>query len=157
MNDDPNLSPIVPERTLKPPTDWRRILRRWLPVAMLLAVFLAGLVPMWLKAQRLSGERAVSQRELRLSNIQMAAANATIDARRGEYEPARQAAAQFFTLLNEEVKQGVGSAVSAANRDQMKPILAQRDDLITLLARSDPVSADRLATIYTKFRQPTGR
>jgi hypothetical protein len=36
-------------------------------------------------------------------------------------------------------------------------LLAQRDDLITLLARGDPASAERLAAAYVQFRKTLGR
>jgi hypothetical protein len=32
----------------------------------------------------------------------------------------------------------------------------QRDDLITLLARSDPAAADRLTELYMSFRKAMG-
>jgi hypothetical protein len=38
----------------------------------------------------------------------------------------------------------------------MPSLLAQRDQLITLLARADPAVADRLADAYVSYRQTTG-
>lgn len=35
----------------------------------------------------------------------------------------------------------------------MRSVFDTRDDAITLLARSDPASADRLVDLYTKYRQ----
>jgi len=125
----------------------------WLPVAVLLGVFLVGFVPMWLKSSRLNGELFRAERQLRLDQIQLTLANAALDTRRGDYEPARQGLANFFSLVTAEQDRGIGSALPAGASDELKPLLTQRDDLITLLARGDQASAERLATAYARFRK----
>jgi hypothetical protein len=35
----------------------------------------------------------------------------------------------------------------------MQPLMAGRDELITLLARNDPSSADRLADLFVAYRK----
>ena len=80
-------------------------------------------------------------------------ASAAIDARRGDYEPARQAASQFFTSLRAEMDKGDTSNYTQAQRQGMQPLFAGRDELITLLARSDPASADRLADLFVAYRK----
>ena len=132
-----------------------RVRRILLYAALLLLVFLAGLVPMWLKSRTQARERDAARASLRISNLQNSLANAAIDARRGEYEPARQAASDFFTKLDVEIESGRDSVFSEAQRNVLRPIFATRDDTITLLARSDPASADRLLDLYTKYRQAT--
>jgi len=112
----------------------------WLPVFVLLGVFLVGFVPMWLKATRLNGELFRAQQQVRVRILQITFADATIDARRGEHEPTRQRLANFFTLVNAELDRGIGSALPATASEGLKPLLAQRDDLITLLARGDQAS-----------------
>ncbi len=129
----------------------------WLPVIVLVGVFLVGFVPMWLKSSRLNSELSRAQRQLRVEQIQMTFANATLDARRGAYEPARQRMASFFTLVNAELERGLGSALPSSASEGLKPLLVQRDDLITLLARGDPASAERLATAYADFRKAIGK
>jgi hypothetical protein len=125
----------------------------WLPVAVLVGVFLAGLVPMWLKSGRLNAELFRAQQQARVQQIQITLAGAALDARRGDYELARQALASFFTLANTELERGTGSALPIGASEGLKSILAQRDDLITLLARGDPASAERLAAVYAAFRK----
>lgn len=132
--------------------------------AVLLVVFLAGLVPMWWKSRTYKSERDAAQASLRLSNLQNSLANAAIDARRGEYEHARQAASDFFTNLGREIERGRDSVFNEAQRAGLRTMFDARDETITLLARSDPASADRLLDLYTKFRQlsapaapPSGR
>jgi hypothetical protein len=121
--------------------------------AVLLFAFLLGFVPMWLKARGYSSSLDSAERQLTLARIQSALASAVIDARRGDYEPARQAASQFFTSLRAEADKGDGSTFTRAQRDAMQPLFARRDEIITLLARSDPAAADQLSDLYVAYRR----
>ena len=119
-----------------------------------LAVFLLGLVPMWLKARENASQRDAARRELRVSRMQNALSSAAVDAARGEYEPARQSASDFFTALREEVDAAGGeSTLTPQQRESLRPLLTQRDDAITLLARSDPAAAARLLDMHAAFRK----
>jgi hypothetical protein len=122
-------------------------------VAVALAVFLLGLVPMWLKAREAASQRDAARRELRLSQMHGTLASAVIDARRGEYEPARQTVSDFFTALRTQIDAGADSALAAPQREAAAPLLARRDDVITLLARGDPASAEQLSDIYISYRK----
>jgi hypothetical protein len=117
-----------------------------------LVVFLLGLVPMWMKARGAASQRDAARRELRLSQTQGVLASAAIEARRGEYETARQTASDFFTALRGEIDAGEDSPLGARQRAAAAPLLASRDDIITLLARSDPAAADRLSDLYVSYR-----
>lgn len=130
-----------------------RVRRFILYAALLLIVFLAGLVPMWLTSRTYAHERDAAQASLQVSQLQNALANAAIDARRGEYEPARQAASEFFTKLGAEIARGRDSVFNEEQRNALRSMFDTRDDTITLLARSDPASVDRLVDFYTKYRQ----
>ncbi len=131
--------------------DWKRV---GVYLAIALALFLLGLVPMWLKARTAASQRDAAQHELRLSQMQNTLSAATIDARRGEYEPARQMASDFFTALRTQIDSDADtSAITTVQRDRVRPFLAQRDEIITLLARSDPAAADRLSDLYVSYRQ----
>jgi hypothetical protein len=125
--------------------------------AVLLVAFLLGLVPMWLKARQCAAGLAEADRRLFLVGMQHDLASAAIDARRGEYEPARQSASQFFTSVRAEIDEGDASDLTQAQRQAVTPLLASRDELITLLARSDPASADRLSELYVKYRAALGQ
>ena len=48
---------------------------------------------------------------------------------------------------------GDETAISGNQRESLKALLTERDDLITLLARGDPVAADRLSTLHVAYRQ----
>ena len=117
-----------------------------------LTFFLLGLIPMWMKAREAASQRDAAQRELRLSQMQGTLASAAIDARRGEYETARQTASDFFTALRTELDAGEDSPFSARQREATAPLLDRRDEIITLLARSDPASAERLSDLYVSYR-----
>jgi hypothetical protein len=122
--------------------------------AVLIAVFLLGLVPMWLIARQRGAERDVAERNLRLCRLENDLASAVVDARRGEYERARLAASSFFTSLLDQVDQlGRPSDLTDAQRESLRPLLNQRDDIITLLSRSDPAAVERLSELYIAFNK----
>jgi hypothetical protein len=130
-----------------------RLMRVGIYVCVLLVVFLLGLIPMWLTARESASQLAEARRELKLLQIQNTLGSAAIDARRAEYEPARQAASEFFVTLRAEMDLGTNSALTQGQRDRVTQLFAQRDEIITLLARSDPVSADRLSDLYVSYRR----
>lgn len=115
---------------------------------VLLVVFLLGLIPMWLKGRTAANSLAEAEHQLALSKTQNDLASAAIDTRRGDYEPARQALSRFFTTLSAD-----SSNYTDAQRNSMQPLLAGRDELITLLARNDPAAADRLSDLFVSYRK----
>jgi hypothetical protein len=121
--------------------------------ALMLIAFLVGFVPMWLKARESGNNLATTQRTLGLAQMQNNLASAVIDARRGEYEPARQAASQFYTSLQADIGKSDTSGLNEAQRTAAQALFAGRDEIITLLARSDPASADRLSDVYVAYRK----
>ncbi|HEX2269836.1 MAG TPA: hypothetical protein VHH35_09885 [Pyrinomonadaceae bacterium] len=138
-------------------TDNPLVRRIGIYAAVLLVGFLLGLIPMWLSARSRAAERDTAQHDLRLCRLERNLLSAAVESRRGEYERARLAASNFFTSLREQVDQTGGrSDLSVAQRESLKPLLDQRDDLITLLARSDPAAADRLAEMYMAFSKSMG-
>ena len=149
MNEDVEPVPVKRES----PSFIRRI---GIYALVLLVVFLLGFVPMWLKARTSANELAAVQQRLTLAQTQNNLAAAVIDAKRGDYEPARQSASQFFTSLLAEVDKGEGSALTDAQRTAVQPLFTQRDEIITLLARSDPASADRLSDLFASYRKIMG-
>ena len=133
------------------------LMRRFIIYAgVLLVVFLLGFVPMWLQARASAGRQADAERRLTLVEMQGNLASAAIDARRGDYEPARQAVSQFFTSLRAEIDKGDTSGFTQTQRAGLQPLFAGRDEIITLLARSDPASADRLSDLYVAYRKAVG-
>jgi hypothetical protein len=123
---------------------------------VLLLGFLLGFVPMWLQARASAAKLADAERRLTLGGMQGDLASAALDARRGDYEPARQSASQFFTSLRAELDKGDTSYFTQAQRASAQTLFAGRDEIITLLARSDPASADRLSDLYVAYRKASG-
>jgi len=115
-----------------------------------LGFFLLGFVPMWLKASNAIEQRDVAQRAVRLSQLQNSLAAATVNVQRGEYETARQTTSDFYTNLRHQLDNS-GSVFTASEREKLRPLLTERDEIITLLARSDPAAADRLFSIYSTY------
>jgi hypothetical protein len=129
---------------------WRRVA---LYVTLSAGFFLLGFVPMWVKANKVVEQRDVAQRELRLRQLQNSLAAAMVDVQRGEYEPARQTASEFYTSLRHQIDAGDSSIFTASQREKLKALLAERDDVITLLARSDPASVERLFSVYSTYKK----
>ena len=134
-----------------------RIRRFVIYVALLLLAFLLGFVPMWFKSRECSSSLAEAERQSILARMENSLASAAIDARRGDYETARQAASDFFTALRAEADRGDDSALSQAQREGVQPLFSRRDEIITLLARSDPASADPLSDLYVSYRKIMNR
>jgi len=140
-------------RQSKPVNTSHRIRGFILYVARLLVAFLAGFVPMWLRSRERSSSLSEAVRQSSLAKMQNALGAAAIYARRGDFETARLAASGFFTLLRAETSKGVDSALSQAQIAGLQPLLAQRDEIITLLARGDATSADVLSDVYVSYRK----
>jgi hypothetical protein len=130
-----------------------RMRRLFIFAVLLLVVFLCGFVPMWLKSRECSSSLAMTSHQLSIARVENALASAVIDARRGEYESARQAASNFFTSLRAETDSGNASVFSQTQRDGLLPLFAQRDETITLLARNEPGSAERLLDMYISYHK----
>ena len=99
----------------------------------------------------------VAAHQLDMARMQNALASAAIDARRGDYESARQAASSFFTSLRDEANKGDSSSLSQAQKDGVEPVFTRRDEIISLLARNDPAATERLSDLYVSFREFTSK
>jgi len=138
------MSKDVQRKPVKIPPWVRRVI---IYTVLLLVVFLLGFVPMWWKSRECSSRLSEAEQQLNLARVQNTLASAAIDARRGDYESARESASDFFTFV------GDASALSPAQIEGVQPLLTQRDEIITLLARGDPAAADRLSDLYGSYRE----
>jgi len=145
------------DRQSKPAKTTHRIRGFSLYVARLLVAFLLGFVPMWLKSRERSSNLAEAKRQSSLAKMQNSLGAAAIDARRGDYETARQAASDFFTSLRTEFNRDVDSALSQAEIASLQPLLTRRDEIVTLLARGDATAADLLSDLYVSYRTIVNR
>lgn len=129
---------------------WRRVA---LYATIASGLFLLGFVPMWLKTTWAVEQRDAAQRVVRLAQLENTLAAAMIDVQRGHYEPARQLTSDFYTDLRRQVDDDNGSLFTPAQREALKSLLTERDEMITLLARSDPSATDRLFAVYSTYNK----
>lgn len=146
----PRLVDPVTEKPTKRNIPWKRVA---VYVALAVGFFLIGLIPMALRARQYAEEREAAQHEVRLKQMEIQLAAAVINADRGEYEPARQTASDFFTSLRSQIDRGAESDLSNVQRERLKGLLSERDHVITLLARSDPAAVTHLSNIYATYQK----
>jgi hypothetical protein len=117
----------------------------------LAVAFLIGFVPMWLQARMQLSETRALQAQLNVMRLESTLAAAALLARRGEYDPARDAMTRFYSDLRVQIDHP-NSVFGPERKEGLREALSGRDEVITLLARSDPASAERLAALYMTQR-----
>jgi hypothetical protein len=108
---------------------------------------------MWFTTTRAIEQRDAAQRGVRLAQLQNTLAAAVIEVQRGEYEPARQLTSDFYTNLRRQTDGDTASLFTPSQREGLRSLLEQRDELISLLARSDPAATDRLFGVYSTYNK----
>jgi len=146
----PSKSNVLSTRISSLAIPWKRVA---LYATIALGFFLLGFLPMWFKSSRAIEQRDAAQRGVRLAQLQNTLAAAVIDVQRGHYEPARQLTSDFYTNLRRQVDGDSGSLFTFVQREGLSSLLAERDELITLLARSDPEATDRLLNVYSTYNK----
>ena len=116
-----------------------------------LAGLLIALIPTGIRLIQTQGERDALQQQLRAANLEMNLSSAALMARHGDYAAARDAASRFFTDAAQAVDSG-DKMLTAAQVSFLQSVLADRDALITLLARGDPAGAERSTALYVAHR-----
>jgi hypothetical protein len=111
---------------------------------------------MWMSLRTANAEHEVTKKELVKEQITNSLTTGIIDARRGEYEAARQEASDFYSKLRAEIEKEKDSAYSEGQINNLKPVFDNRDGMITLLAQRDQASVERLTDIYLKYQQAVG-
>jgi hypothetical protein len=144
----PSKSNVLSPRFSAPAIPWRRVA---LYATIALGFFLLGFVPMWFKTDAAIEQRDAAQRAVRLAQLHNTLASAVIDVQREQFEPARQLTSDFYTNLRRQVDNDSNTLFTASQREGLTSLLGERDELITLLARSDPGSIERLFRIYSTY------
>jgi hypothetical protein len=129
---------------------WKRVA---LYATLSLGFFLLGFAPMWFKTAHAIEQRDAAQRGVRLAQLQNTVAAAVIEVQRGQYEPARQLTSEFYTNLRRQVDGDSGSLFTSSQREGLRSLLAERDEVVTLLARSDPAATGRLFVVYSTYNK----
>lgn len=146
----PSKSNVLGTRISSLAIPWKRVA---LYATIALGFFLLGFLPMWFKSSRAIEQRDAAQRGVRLAQLQNTLAAAVIDVQRGHYEPARQLTSDFYTNLRRQVDGDTASLFTPSQREGLRSLLTERDELITLLARSDPAATDRLFDVYSTYNK----
>ena len=120
-------------------------------ISVIGTAFLLGLVPMWLLAHSRGVQRNAVIAQSALLRIQNEIASAALHAERGEYEAARQRASRFYTHVAELLDHD--AQLTDSQRDVLKPLLASRDEVITLLARNDSAVLAHLFDLEYKIEK----
>lgn len=116
-----------------------------------LAGLLLGLIPTGIRLMQTQGERDALRQRWQVANLEMNLASAALMARHGDYTAARDAASRFFNDARQAIDAG-DDTLTPAQRAALKSALAERDALITLLARGDAAGAERSTTMYVAHR-----
>jgi hypothetical protein len=122
-------------------------------VGIALAAFLLGFLPQWSRANDLRDrlttgrqELAAARHDLRMSRAEGQIGAALAESQRGNFEQARQRMTEVYGEL-----QAAAPTLQGGQRREVDAILAQRDEIVTLLARAAPESRERLMLIYTRY------
>lgn len=140
------LSPKFPALVIP----WKRVA---LYATLMLGFFLLGFVPTWFKTTRAIEQRDAAQRGARLAQLESTLAAAVIDVQRGQHEPARQLTSDFYTNLRRQIDNHNAPLFTPGQREGLRSLVAERDELITLLARRDAAATDRLFKLYDTYNK----
>ncbi|HEX2208997.1 MAG TPA: hypothetical protein VHG93_15065 [Longimicrobium sp.] len=108
--------------------------------------FLLGFFPQWSRANGLRDQLDTARHDLRMARVEGQIGAALTEALRSNYEQARQLMVEVYSTL-----QAAAPSLKGAQRREVDAILAQRDEMVTLLARAAPESSQRVMLIYTRY------
>jgi hypothetical protein len=115
------------------------------------AAFLIGFVPEYVKAERLQGKVETLRNDKGQAELRDLAALAYVQANQKNYGLATETSSRLFDRLRVAADQ----ANNPEMRKALSTILAMRDQTIAELAKGDPAAVTDLAQVYLKTRQAT--
>ncbi|MEO8561287.1 MAG: hypothetical protein ABI601_04380 [bacterium] len=119
----------------------------WIMGALVIG-FLIGFGSQFVGARQARHDAAYSSRALEASRLEATLGGAVMEAQGGHYELARQRTSAFFSDLQQRLLPTLDDDAKTAARD----VVAQRDPIITALARNDPASSSVLAETLARYR-----
>lgn len=119
---------------------------------VLVVVFLAGLLPFYVKANRLEGELREARREQSLAELRDLAGLVYVQASQKDYGLAAGTSTRFFDRAREAANQ----ARDSSDRKPLDDLLNLRDSITAELAKGDPGVLGDLQTLFVKTRKATG-
>ncbi len=124
--------------------------RRWkgvlLVVLLIAAAFFTGYGLLFGRVGGLEDRVEALEQVATFQDVGLLLAAATIEAQRGNYEPARRQASAFFTGLQQNVDRAPAEMMA-----ELRSILARRDEVITDLSRSNAAVSDTLASMFIRY------
>lgn len=115
--------------------------------AGLVAVFLIGFLPQWLKANRLDGELQQMRQKIADAELRDLSGLAYLQASQKNYGLAAETAGRFFGKVREV----------AGGRKPVEELASPRDKITAELAKGDPAAIGSLQDLVLKTRQATGQ
>jgi hypothetical protein len=113
--------------------------------AVVVAVFLLGFLPQYMKANRLDGELRASRQQLEGAELRDLVALAYLQASQKNFGLASETTSRFFNRAREV----------AAGRKPIEDLMAPRDKVTAALAKGDPAAINDLQDLFLKTRQAT--
>jgi hypothetical protein len=130
----------------------------WL--VLLVAGFLAGFIPQYLKAQRSNAELSNTKQQLascrvetQLSQLRDTATMMYLEATRKNYGIAEEHSRRFF----DQVQQATTQTADPAVRKTLDDVLKLRDPITAALAKGDPAVLSDLQLVLTNIEAGTKR
>jgi hypothetical protein len=117
----------------------------------LLAVFLIGFVPSYVKANRLEDELRQSRQESAGAELRDLIGLAYVQANQKNYGLATETSSRFFNRAREVANQ----APDASRRKALEDLLSPRDRITAELAKGDAAVVGDLQQLFVQTRQAT--
>jgi hypothetical protein len=125
-------------------------------IILLVAAFLAGFVPQYLKVKSLENDLSTARQENALAQLRDLAGLAFIQASQKNYGLAAGTSEQFFIHTREMANR----TQDVNGRKALEDLLASQDKIAAELAKGDPEALGDLQVLFEKTRQtavPAGR
>ena len=117
----------------------------------LIAVFLVGFIPPYVKANRLENELRQSRQDGAGAELRDLIALAYVQANQKNYGLAAETSSQFFNRAREVTSQ----TQDVSRRKALEDLLASRDKVTAQLAKGDAAATGDLLELFNKTRQAT--
>jgi hypothetical protein len=118
-------------------------------IILLVAAFLAGFVPQYIKVKRLENELSVARQESALAELRDLAGLAFVQTSQKNYGLAAATSNRFFTRTREVANQ----LPDANERKALEDLLASQDKITAELAKGDPAALADLQALFDMTRQ----
>ncbi len=116
-----------------------------------IAAFLLGFVPQYVKANRLENELRQSRQETAGAELRDLIALAYVQANQKNYGLAAETSTRFFSRLRHRASQ----EADASRRKTLEGLLAVQDKVTAELAKGDPAVIGDLQELFVKVREAT--